>query len=76
MNAYEAWREKQTDARVCDDAAGMKAPLPRLRPYVRCSCGSCRECRDNAKWDRVFAKFEVKNYGDERGIFRSPLSDL
>ena len=33
------------------------AALPPLAPYQRCTCGSCR---DNAKWDRVFAKFEVK----------------
>jgi hypothetical protein len=33
-------------------------------------------CRDNAKWDRIFAKFEVNDYGDKRGLFGSPLSDL
>jgi hypothetical protein len=55
----------------------QNVPLPPLEPYVRCSCGSCRECRDNEKWDRLFAKFEDKNYGRERGFFRSsPLGDL
>src|ERR1019366_3382855 len=43
---------------------------------VCCPCGFCPECRSNAKWDRIFAKFEVKDYGDVRGISRSPLSDL
>jgi hypothetical protein len=51
-------------------------PLPPLRPYVRCTCGLCRECHDNEKWDRVFAKFEVKEAPDVRGFFRSPLNDL
>ena len=41
-------------------ALANPATLPRLAPYQRCACGSCRECRDNAKWDRIFAKFEVK----------------
>jgi len=52
------------------------APLPPLRPYTRCPCGSCPECRSNAKWDRIFAKFEVKENGNRRGLFRSPLADL
>ena len=53
-------------------------PLPPLQPYVRCTCGSCRSCRDNEKWDRVFAKFEDKDYGRDRAGFfwSSPLNDL
>ena len=54
----------------------VNAPLPPLHPFVRCVCGRCRECRDNEKWDRVFAKFEVKNYREESGLFRSPLADF
>ena len=57
-------------------AVPATAPLPPLQPYTRCPCGSCTECRSNAKWDRIFAKFEVKEYGDVRGMCRSPLSDL
>ena len=45
-----------------------------LAPYKRCRCGLCRECIDNEKWDQRFAKFEVKQYWDERGMFRSTLS--
>lgn len=48
----------------------------RLAPYKRCECGICRECIDNQKWDERFAKFEVKVYWDERGLFRSTLSGL
>jgi hypothetical protein len=62
--------------RFFDDMVSPTAPLPRLEPFVRCACGSCRECRENEKWDRVFAKFEVKDYGERRGFFRSPLCDL
>ncbi len=58
------------------DSMDGKTPLPPLQPHVRCDCGSCRECRDNEKWDRVFAKFAVADYGDQRGYFRSPLTDL
>ncbi len=54
----------------------INAPLPPLQPYQRCLCGTCAECLDNAKWDRIFAKFEAKEYGEVRGIFRSPLNDL
>ena len=52
------------------------APLPPLEPYQRCRCGTCRTCLDNAKWDRIFAKFEVKDDGEVRGLFQSPLNDL
>ena len=47
-----------------------------LAPYPRCRCGLCRQCLDNAKWDRIFAKFAVSEYGEERGLFQSPLRDL
>lgn len=45
----------------------------KLAPYPRCRCGMCRECADNDKWDRLFAKFEVKTYWDEKGVFQSTL---
>ncbi len=57
-------------------ALHINAPLPRLEPYPRCACGVCPECRMNAKWDRIFAKFEVKEQEDRKGFFRSPLNDL
>jgi hypothetical protein len=49
--------------------------LPRLAPYQGCTCGSCRECRDNARWDRIFAKFEVKEE-EVRGLYRCAIGDL
>ena len=52
----------------------IDAPLPPLTPYRRCACGKCKECEGNAKWDRIFAKFEAKE--DEwptRGMFQSTL---
>jgi len=62
--AYRAFREAPTNH-----------PLPPLAPYVRCTCGSCRDCIDNAKWDRIFAKYEIKEQ-EERGVYRCALSDL
>ena len=49
--------------------------LPPLAPYVRCKCGRCRACIDNAKWDRVFAKFETKE-PDQRGVYQSAINDM
>jgi hypothetical protein len=53
----------------------VAGPLPPLEPYRRCPCGRCAECRSNEKWDRIFAKFEVKDY-EERSQVGSPLNDL
>jgi len=51
-----------------------EVPLPPLAPYQRCACGSCRECQDNQKWDRAFAKFEVKEDNwKTKGFFQSTL---
>ncbi len=49
-------------------------PLPALEPYVRCKCGSCRDCRENAKWDRIFAKHETT--AEQRGVYQCALSDF
>jgi hypothetical protein len=49
--------------------------LPPLAPYKGCTCGSCRACLDNAKWDRIFAKFEVKET-EVRGLYGCALVDL
>jgi hypothetical protein len=62
--AYEAFRDSD-----------LAYPVPRLIPYQRCTCGDCPECHDNAKWDRVFAKFEVKE-PEVHGMFQCPLNDL
>ena len=56
-----------------------RTSVPRRRnpldPYPRCTCGLCRSCIDNAKWDRVFAKFAT-NHVEVRGVFQSTLRDL
>jgi len=50
--------------------------FPRVEPYRRCSCGGCRECVENERWDRIFARLEVKKYWEERGMFQSTLRGL
>jgi hypothetical protein len=52
--------------------------LPPLQPFQRCTCGTCQECRTNEKWDRAFAKFEVKQEDrwPTKGLFRSTLCEL
>jgi hypothetical protein len=55
--------------------SGDLTALPPLEPYKRCTCGACRECRDNERWDRVFAKFEVKET-EVRGLYGCALVDL
>ena len=45
---------------------------------MRCQCGQCRQCLDNAKWERIFAeKFADPNYYN-RLVTRtgSPLTSL
>jgi hypothetical protein len=50
------------------------ALLPPLEPYRRCTCGACRKCSDNARWDRIFAKFETTGPPEVRGLFRCTLN--
>ena len=64
------------NARTFLNNPAVVGPLPPLQPYVRCACGKCRECRDNEKWDRIFAKFAVSDHEDGRRASRSPLCDL
>ena len=68
-------RRKRVEFTNYTNAAAFQAPLPPLAPYVRCACGSCSECKENAKWDRVFAKFEAKETVPI-GFYRSPISDF
>jgi hypothetical protein len=53
----------------------INGPLPALAPYQRCKCGNCRDCKVNAKWDAVFAKFETKEEDrwPTKGLFQSTL---
>ena len=65
-NSRYAW------TRVADPV--VEAPLPPLTPYTRCECGTCTECRTNAKWDAIFAKFEGgQDHWPTKGMFQSTL---
>jgi hypothetical protein len=85
LSAYRAFRAAtdtvplprnvRTTAQNPPPPAAHAGPLAALVPYQRCKCGSCRECRDNAKWDRIFAKFEIKER-EARSLFRCALEDL
>lgn len=80
-NAAPLPRQAAEKVRTCAQSqpslgrARELAGLPPLAPYQRCTCGSCDECRDNAKWDRIFAKFEVKER-EVRGTFQCALADI
>ena len=85
LSAYRAFRaaadpvplprKVRTTAQNPPPPAAHAGPLAPLVPYQRCTCGSCRQCRDNAKWDRIFAKFELKER-EARSLFRCALEDL
>jgi len=32
------------------------AARPARRQRMRCSCGHCRQCQDDARWNRIFAE--------------------
>jgi hypothetical protein len=78
--AYRAFRELADPAPVAVPRpaplpAPLQAAVPRLAPYQRCTCGLCRKCRDNARWDQIFAKFELKER-EMRGMYRCALEDF
>lgn len=74
MSTVNMQRSNTSACRAFRDLADP-APLPRLAPYQRCTCGLCPKCRDNARWDRIFAKFEVKER-EPRGMYRCALEDF
>jgi hypothetical protein len=43
---------------------------------LRCNCGQCHQCLDNARWERIFAeKFEDLSYYSRPVVTRaSPLT--
>jgi hypothetical protein len=43
----------------------------------RCRCGACYQCRENARWERIFqAKFADPDYYSRRSVPHiSPLTD-
>jgi hypothetical protein len=51
-----------TPVRPRRDAQNAHAPAIR-RHKGRCKCGHCRQCLDDARWERIFAeKFLDPNY--------------
>ena len=44
----------------------------------KCACGHCRQCLDNARWERIFAeKFADPEYYTRRHVrCSSPLESL
>jgi hypothetical protein len=72
LAAREHWdsprdRKKQQTAR----------PMSQYRK-TRCRCGKCRQCLDNARWERIFEEhFADPNYYKDRDIrYSSPLTSL
>jgi hypothetical protein len=60
-------------------------PVPQARPAKsrrasgRCHCGQCRNCQENARWERIFQeKFANSDYyhHDIRVRYASPLSSV
>jgi len=45
---------------------------------VRCQCGQCHQCLDNARWERIFSeKFADPHYYTRRVVrYSSPLTSL
>jgi hypothetical protein len=48
------------------------------RERIRCNCGRCRQCQDDARWNRIFAeKFADPTYYTRRIIHTaSPLTSI
>jgi len=67
-------KKKTTPATMHSTGLPLGAPLPPLEPYRRCRCGICKTCKDNEKWDRIFAKFELSpDEWETKGFFQSTL---
>jgi hypothetical protein len=54
------------------------AARPARRQRMRCNCGHCRQCQDDARWNRIFAeKFADPAYYTRRVIHTaSPLTSI
>jgi hypothetical protein len=58
--------------------AQSAAPPAHHGRRVRCTCGQCPQCLDNARWERIFAeKFADPTYYTRRVVrYSSPLTCL
>ena len=73
---------RATPARMTRDAR-LESAQPERRPTQqrkrpRCHCGQCRQCQEDARWDRIFAeKFADPDYYTRRNLrYSSPLESL
>jgi len=59
-----------------DGAQPQRRTSERRRP--RCHCGHCRQCQDDARWERIFAeKFADPEYYTRRHVrCTSPLESI
>ncbi len=61
------------------DPVPQAAPARTRRSSGRCTCGQCRNCQENARWERIFQeKFANSDYyhHDIRIRYASPLSSV
>jgi hypothetical protein len=61
------------------DLAPQPRPVKSRRASGRCRCGQCRNCQENARWERIFQeKFANSDYyhHDIRVRYASPLSSV
>jgi hypothetical protein len=61
------------------DAVPQAHPAKARRASGRCHCGQCRNCQENARWERIFQeKFANSDYyhHDIRIRYDSPLSNV
>jgi hypothetical protein len=59
-------------------AAGQSGNRATARRTPRCRCGRCRQCADDARWERIFVeKFADPDYYTRRHVpSSSPLESL
>lgn len=77
------WEKKQRGKRPqaqppnATEAAAQQPPALKLHNR-RCTCGDCYQCRENARWERIFAeKFADPDYYRRRAHpLKSPLSEF
>jgi hypothetical protein len=63
---------------VQQSRGARSAARPARRERMRCRCGRCRQCQDDARWNRIFAeKFADPAYYTRRVIHTaSPLTSI
>ena len=93
-NELLPWEVVPGSAQECASLPEPRKPVampPRMEPAMqpqqaktrraagRCTCGQCRNCQENARWERIFQeKFANSDYyhHDIRIRYASPLSSV